>query len=77
MKYLDCCIIAMRACYKECRLVDQMLIKQYHHGNVYSGQVDLAYDKYVTSITCRDTVHKLKLKVVLPHLSYSQIIQIN
>ena len=43
-EYLNCCITAMRTCYGKDGLVDQMLVRQYYHGDIYSGHVDLVYD---------------------------------
>ena len=43
----DCCITIARTCYKEGKLVDEMLRKQYCQRDVFSGQMDLTYDKIV------------------------------
>ena len=49
MKSLDCCITAIWACCKEGGYYGRQAFrldvdKKYHCGNVFSGQVDLAYD---------------------------------
>ena len=45
MKSPDCCITAVQAHCKKSRLFRLDVDKEYHYGNVFSGWMDLLYNK--------------------------------
>ena len=69
MESPDHCITAMRTCCEKGGLIDQMLIKQYYHSDIYSSWEDLAYDRKLEK---KLTIQFTKLKYLRIKISIQE-----